>query len=367
MCQLTLVKTVNADLTKFISINAAVINPLKAKMDEKTGHVDGYGHFINRSSLWKTEFSGHEINFSSVKFTNDPAIIHVRRVSRGIISKENAHPFEFDYFVAAHNGTLSGGFLDVKETTTDSYQFFKHANDLIKENPELSVLEAFKKSYDEIDGGKFAFLVFDKRDNVYYVIRGKATLFVSYIKSKNDKTVGIIVNTERDSLLMNLYLIRAHYGYAYTEPELLSDNTIYKLNEEEIKLEKVPGIEIKQKTVTYHTVTQATTTVYDNTTTYEYKSGKLKRDALQIFFNTKVVGYQLTARDAYAAYLYAIINGYEDPIKLLPELEAKIANKTYDPIIPYALQFFMEDFEREPGYKEFIDNITIKPKGGKEK
>jgi len=345
MCQLSLIFIKNKEIIRKASINAAVINPLKAEMKEVLGHVDGFGFFINRNRLRKTRESGHVINFSKVNYTVNPIIQHVRKVSHGKITDENAHPFEFDYFVAAHNGTLKGGFIkeNKEEQRTDSEQFFDYANNLIKNNPGLSVLEAFKLTYNKIEGGKFAFLVYDKRLDKYFVIRGKAPLHYSLIYKEKD-IIGVIVNTEKNSLLMNLYLLRAEFGISFTEPKLLEENTIYSLDEENINLVEEKEIKIVQKDVVKRAVVVSSYTDYwsNNRGHYGVQEKNNNTNYLEmarLLFKKKRYSTELLAREIYSIMVYAIISGVEDKnginkiIKNIEEHEIKDPVQGYGRII----------------------------------
>lgn len=193
-------------------------------------HNDGVGLFQYSSkddtyNLWKNEKAPAamegwgRILFETVQ-TNDPVLMHVRNAtmhgSRNvkIISEEKSHPFDSKGLVLAHNGTLELR-EDVdkkryeKEELIDSEIFLE---ELIKDyDPaKKNFAEAMKESMGRFYG-KFAFMVFDKINRQYFMVRGKTkTLYRLNIIEKDsegkEKYIGFVVNTEKEDLVFGVNL-----------------------------------------------------------------------------------------------------------------------------------------------------------------
>ncbi len=118
--------------------------------------VDAHGD----TSIHKAVGSPYEL-FDSRKyhadliFANNVMMGHNRYATKGIINKRNAHPFEHDHIIGAHNGTLTTQHLldDHKEYAVDSDNVFHHMSLNGLEDTVSKLGGAFALSwYDSIEG-----------------------------------------------------------------------------------------------------------------------------------------------------------------------------------------------------------------------
>lgn len=109
---------------------------------------------------------------------NRVLIGHNRYATVGGVTRKNAHPFEFDNIIGAHNGTLTNKFNipDGHKFEVDSEAMFNHINN-------VGVEEAMKDI-----SGAWAMVFFDKKEQTLNFLRNKERpLFYAY--SKDHKTV----------------------------------------------------------------------------------------------------------------------------------------------------------------------------------
>lgn len=85
---------------------------------------------------------------------------HVRAATKGAITDDNAHPFEFENIIGMHNGTLRDKKYEHAEKT-DSEMFFKDIN----ENGLIPVLEKLDPD------SAYAIVVFDKNTGMLHFAR----------------------------------------------------------------------------------------------------------------------------------------------------------------------------------------------------
>lgn len=103
---------------------------------------------------------------------------HNRYATKGKVTARNAHPFEFDHIIGAHNGTLVTQYQldDYRDFEVDSENLYHHmnnngANDTI---PKLN--------------GAFALVWYDKRDKTINFVRNKERSFY-YTFTTDRKTI----------------------------------------------------------------------------------------------------------------------------------------------------------------------------------
>lgn len=270
MCQLIFVNAGSKVANRFITYELLL-------SDTVTTHRDGCGVWTLKGGLkktsmhpWELTTAGHSI-FKIVKDAS-PVIAHVRQASltagKRLVSPENAHPFEKKNLILAHNGSLT--FVDAKEEhdpkwkdMIDSEIFATILDEIMETQPELTFSQQLNLAYQHFDG-KFAFLIYNKVDASYYVVRGQtARLHVCrlfYQKSKEEiEDRGFVVNTDDTTLLPGLnhafndIQILGGEVLGWFKPELLKENTIFRLNPESNILEEVGTIVETKKEYVYVT------------------------------------------------------------------------------------------------------------------
>lgn len=121
--------------------------------------------------------------FDSRAYTQDLAYVvnvlmgHNRYATKGVINKMNAHPFEHEHIIGAHNGTISTQCLldDYKEFDVDSDNIYHH----MKAN---GVGETCK-----LLGGAFALSWYNSADGTINFVRNdERTLYYAFTKDKKN-------------------------------------------------------------------------------------------------------------------------------------------------------------------------------------
>lgn len=103
---------------------------------------------------------------------------HNRAATKGVVNRDNAHPFEFDNFIGVKNGSLHSTYRldDPTNHPVDSYKLMSHMN-------KHGVVDGWAKK----GGGGVALVMYSKKDKNLQFIRNKdRPLF--FVKSEDKKT-----------------------------------------------------------------------------------------------------------------------------------------------------------------------------------
>ena len=258
MCQLTFSDLQHLNpiyLTNQLMLNALDNNP------------DGVG-LVTEGNLWKSEHNACLISNLGTcmnnHVTNDPVLAHVRLASNRWLDKaENSHPFKGNLISQAHNGKLEPKDKTIKVAgEVDSLTFLNYLEKYWENNPNLEFPELLTKVMTEWEG-KFALLYYVESTNDYYIARGEsADLHYTYVNGR------LVVNTSDKTLDTGLHFLN-QINQVLNKPELsidkieiLEENSIFKFDRKNSKLEKVG--EIKENKATFSTIT-----VYDNYNDWE--------------------------------------------------------------------------------------------------
>lgn len=249
MCMLHYVYSEDASFAKRFIVTVSNISA-------NGGNKDGFGVYTRKTGLYKTKnganilLNVHEV--LNAKNLNE-IMAHTRAASPGIaVTDEFAHPFEVKdsgRFIGAHNGRLYDknesvtGYnyepqqtrINEKETSggSDSKKFFEHLESVHDGKPLPECLNVAMESFK----GRFAFLIFDKKENVFYAARGTtAKLYSSHI-TLDKKKVGYVITTGEDALISALVILENIYGVegrslTFTSPVAMKEETIFRLGKE---------------------------------------------------------------------------------------------------------------------------------------
>lgn len=273
MCELTLVNLRNKNLN-------TTFGALQLLRNSEIYNRDGFGFFGNR--VWKSASSpdlilnlGELVNHVT---TENPLMCHVRAATATNGKKEvevsNSHPFEETSFVLAHNGSLEfkeyRRMYDKKyDKMIDSRIFSARLQEIIDDNPKMLFKDALKTAMEEFRG-KFAFLIYQKEEQDFYVVRGiTAKLHISYI-TLNKNQIGYVINTESDHLRKNLDVFSSIFQTIYDErveyslPKEIPAESIFVAGKDDIQYVD----EIKETVIPKTTTT--TTTYYGGRGDYDY-------------------------------------------------------------------------------------------------
>lgn len=251
MCQLTFINTNNKELNKKLLLNQYLVNTV-------VSHRDGWGFFNKEKGLFKTKFHPWETTnigeIISERIKNsEPILAHVRLATATNkvkeVCDENSHPFETKDFVVAHNGTFDGDILSEEKfkEKIDSEIFTILLQEAYDKNPKLSIIKLLEKAYSDNLTGKFAFLIYFKPVNKYYIIRGRTAMLHKADISEYDpetekqKRIGFIVNTDKEDIqrafqfAFKNHQLESGKEFRITEPELLKMNTVYQVINDHIQ------------------------------------------------------------------------------------------------------------------------------------
>lgn len=207
MCQLTL-----SNIPGYNRI--FLMNQIYINTSEVAKNRDGWGIFSKNSGVFRCEKQPHLITDVG-KYINKldeefPCMLHVRHAtftnSVKYLSIENTHPFITEDFIVAHNGAL-----EFKDSKIDISKLYPNCIDSkiftlrLQENYiNRSVAEAIKITLNEFYG-KFAFIIYSRKESLFYIVKGTtATLYTYNVFDLDKKYLGYVVNTNKDDLFKGI-------------------------------------------------------------------------------------------------------------------------------------------------------------------
>lgn len=242
MCELTFVNLKDVTLNKLYLFTQMNIN-------SEGVHKDGFG--IYSSDIYKNEgcFSSivnPALAINNLVKDNKPVMGHCRHATRIynkplVIDVNNAHPFETDKLILAHNGMLefrdNKNYDEYKDITVDSQIFLLELDKVYTgKNIVKALQETMKKFY-----GVFCFLIYSKLEKRWFAVRGdKRVLHYTFILEDNKK-IGYVVNTDLEDMrkACKLFCKTASIvtGKNYTKDTtdwILNEETVYELKDNDI-------------------------------------------------------------------------------------------------------------------------------------
>lgn len=236
MCQLTFANT-NNRLLNLITATVAV------EYNSRTVNKDGVGFSYKGEIIrWPTfpmNVPDMGVHLKKLVKGTSGIMCHVRQATTGAkLSIDDTHPFESSNLILAHNGTLKRKiYLKDDEGKMDSRIFLDELEVTYQEDENLVLaLDRAMKKFT----GKFAFLIYDKKNKVYYAARGTtANLSMSAVSTPDGTNIGYVINTDQDDLLKIAAIVWDISGYLGTpiifgEPKKLEDNSVYILAKDSI-------------------------------------------------------------------------------------------------------------------------------------
>lgn len=178
-------------------------------------------NYSNYEKLYKVDTSFSDLLNDCVYFKKDlntlldtvlvdVVIGHVRAATRGIVSRENSHPYSFSNIVGAHNGTLKD-FKYMDKNKTDSELLFQDIN----ENGIVPVIEKLDKD------SAYTLTIYDRENKEMVFLRNELRpLAFAVLKSRQV----IYWASERDMLK---YVLDRH-GQDY-KVVLLNPNVLLRI------------------------------------------------------------------------------------------------------------------------------------------
>lgn len=163
---------------------------------------------VSKAALCSPEFVNTKLFTGAMQGFHRILLGHNRAATKGAVNDENAHPFEFDNIIGAHNGTLRtyANMHDSAKYKVDSQALFSNIN-------EHGIAETWKK----MDGAA-ALTWIDKRDRSIHLVRNtERTLY--YTTSNNGAT--LLWASEPWMLIIGA----AREGIEIEKPQLLPEHS----------------------------------------------------------------------------------------------------------------------------------------------
>lgn len=145
MCELFFIKSKDGGIIRRERIRDMVLTAQEGSYHNS----DGSGAYNRHGRVFRTEEPLHEVEVSelvSQLYGSRMLVMHVRASTRGSVCEENAHPFQEDESVLAHNGTMRGLNDHGSGDITDSKRFLKKVNSQEEENPVQDVKSALEST-----------------------------------------------------------------------------------------------------------------------------------------------------------------------------------------------------------------------------
>lgn len=170
----------------------------------------------------------------------DCFIGHNRYATQGGVSKETAHPFEFDNLIGAHNGTVHQysirDFHNAKSYKVDSQIIFS----------QLSFDNDLQHVWDNADGA-MALTWWDKRTRDLHIARNEErTLFYTYTDDLST------VFWASEVWMLNIVLGKIGIKHKEIKPIEPNKHYVFNCNELQVKEEVWPLIPFEKKPMTNH-------------------------------------------------------------------------------------------------------------------
>lgn len=229
------------------------------------------GVFTNKESLvvkhlgtpW--DFYDHKSSDKIFARTTNVLLGHNRWATSGAVSNKNAHPFEFDKIVGAHNGTLRSVFNldDSKDFEVDSENLYHHMN-------RHGVHDTIP-----IINGAFALTWYDKEEETINFIRNsERTLFYAFSADKksllwaSEKWMIIIAASQSGMEITDILDVPEGYLHTFKVP--------FGFPAKEFEATRVRKVPLYKSPVVVSIGTKAAVTTTTATTKKE-EVGKVKR------------------------------------------------------------------------------------------
>lgn len=211
--------------------------------------VDSHG----LTSVHKAVGAPHELFDSrsynlNLGWANNVMLGHNRYATKGVINKRNAHPFEHEHIIGAHNGTLATQYLldDYKDYAVDSDNLYHHMS-------INGVQDTVKKL-----GGAFALSWYDTEDGTLNFVRNNTRpLYICYSKDfrnvmwASEKWMLQVAADKAQVEIVGLRELPAYKHYSLLIPQLASSKypILSEFSVEDVEA-YVPAIK-KQSKVAY--------------------------------------------------------------------------------------------------------------------
>jgi predicted glutamine amidotransferase len=310
MCQLTLLSSTDIDIRAYLA--------LQLLWNSDIANKDGWGFYNPELNyLYKSELTPNaDTNYLTEIAKNKPnttVIGHVRQTSfnKDTVIKNNSHPFDKKNIVLMHNGTLIRKEGVKPENIIDSEDFANELDKTLEVEPDF--YKAITTTYGKYFKGKFAFMVYYKKEDSIYVARGQTSeLSYSNIiftdkKKKEHKlfvvnTIGADIKRTVNSFATFVISTGSFIDLASIDVKEIDRNTLYKFNKETLTLDKVG--EFKEEVVNYNVVETGYSRMYRGD---DYSDGLEKTVEAYILFGRKLGYLDLTFDEVCA--LLRIVTG----------------------------------------------------------